>query len=76
MLCKSKEKINYQFVPGDKIDKLFGDTVIKLYCPVQILRIKPGVYLFGTKQIICKIVNEKLLIRVGGGFMSVEEFIQ
>ena len=35
-----------------------------------------GKYLFGTKSIIAKIVNMKLLIRVGGGFMSADEFIE
>lgn len=32
--------------------------------------------MFGTKRISVKIVNDKLLIRVGGGYMSVDEFIE
>lgn len=36
----------------------------------------PGKYMFGTRNIIAKIVNNKLLIRVGGGFMSIDEFIE
>ena len=32
--------------------------------------------MFGSKRIQVKIVNEKLLIRVGGGYMSVDEFIE
>jgi hypothetical protein len=39
-------------------------------------RLAAGKYLFGTKSIIAKIVNMKLLIRVGGGFMSADEFIE
>jgi hypothetical protein len=31
--------------------------------------------LFGSKNILAKIVNGKLLIRVGGGFMGADEFI-
>ena len=31
--------------------------------------------MFGTRQIIAKIVNNKLMIRVGGGFMTIDEFI-
>ena len=31
--------------------------------------------MFGTKKIYAKIMNGKLVIRVGGGFMGVEEFI-
>jgi hypothetical protein len=35
-----------------------------------------GKYLFGSRNIIAKIVNGRLLIRVGGGFMNVDEFIE
>jgi Growth-Arrest-Specific Protein 2 Domain len=31
--------------------------------------------LFGSKKIFAKIMNGKLVIRVGGGFMVIEEFI-
>lgn len=31
--------------------------------------------MFGTKKIYAKILNGKLVIRVGGGFMIIEEFI-
>ena len=32
--------------------------------------------MFGTKKILAKIINGKLVIRVGGGYMSAEEFIE
>jgi hypothetical protein len=44
-------------------------------CPVPIKRMGDGNYLFGTKKIFAKIMNGKLVIRVGGGFMIIEEFI-
>jgi hypothetical protein len=44
-------------------------------CPVPIRKIGSGFYLFGTKKIFAKILNAKLVIRVGGGFMIIEEFI-
>ena len=44
-------------------------------CPVPIRKIGNGFYLFGTKKIFAKILNGKLVIRVGGGFMIIEEFI-
>lgn len=31
--------------------------------------------MFGTKKIYCKIMNGKLVVRVGGGFMGIEDFI-
>ena len=39
-------------------------------------RISAGKYLFGSKTISAKIVNGNLLIRVGGGYLSFEEFIK
>ena len=32
--------------------------------------------MFGTKKVYSKIMNGKLVIRVGGGYMVVDEFIQ
>lgn len=43
---------------------------------MNVVRLGPGKYLFGSRNIICKIVNGKLLVRVGGGFMSADEFIE
>ena len=31
--------------------------------------------MFGTKKIYAKIMNNKLVVRVGGGFMGIDEFI-
>ena len=31
--------------------------------------------MFGTRKIFAKILNGKLVIRVGGGYMVIEEFI-
>ncbi len=39
-------------------------------------RLSEGKYLFGTKKIIAKIVGGVLVIRVGGGYMSADEFIE
>lgn len=34
-----------------------------------------GYYLFGTKKIYAKILNGRLVIRVGGGYMIITEFL-
>lgn len=34
-----------------------------------------GVYQFGSKKIYIKVEQDKILIRSGGGYMSIEEFI-
>ena len=31
--------------------------------------------MFGTRNIIAKIINGNLLIRVGGGYLSIDEFL-
>lgn len=31
--------------------------------------------MFGTKKILAKIMHNKLVVRVGGGFMGIDEFI-
>ena len=42
---------------------------------MPIRKLGNGFYLFGTKKIYAKILNGKLVIRVGGGYMVIEEFI-
>ena len=37
-------------------------------------KVGPGNYSFGTKKVQAKLNNDKLLIRVGGGFMAITEF--
>lgn len=32
--------------------------------------------MFGTRKIFAKIINGKLVIRVGGGYMIIEKFIE
>lgn len=44
-------------------------------CQVPINRIDPSKYLFGTRIISAQIINGVLMVRVGGGFMSMEEFL-
>jgi len=40
------------------------------------LRESEGVYRFGTKRIFVKIEQDKIIIRVGGGFLKFEEFLE
>ena len=65
----------FQMPKGDLIDQMLGHYINQANCPVPIRKIGNGFYLFGTKKIFAKILNGKLVIRVGGGFMIIEEFI-
>lgn len=44
-------------------------------CPIPIERMGNGYYSFGQKKIYAKITNGKLVIRVGGGYMGIDEFM-
>ncbi len=42
---------------------------------IEIKRLSQGVYMFGTRKIYTRMTNGKLMVRVGGGTMSVDEFV-
>lgn len=69
------KKTQYRPIKGDLVDELIAKYINGMTCPLPIKRLGDGNYLFGTKKIYAKIMNGKLVIRVGGGFMSIEEFI-
>ena len=60
----------------DDVDMMLYDHMQDLGCDVPIRRLGNGYYIFGTRKIYAKIMNGKLVIRVGGGYMVIDEFIQ
>ncbi len=54
---------------------MLEDFVKKNSVKVPINRIDQSKYLFGTKVISAQIINGVLMVRVGGGFMNIEEFV-
>ena len=75
-----KEKQNqgpvFSAPKGDVLDQMLFGYIQQSNCPVPIRKLGSGFYLFGTKKIYAKIMNGKLVIRVGGGYMALEEFIK
>ncbi|TNV73355.1 hypothetical protein FGO68_gene11072 [Halteria grandinella] len=65
----------YKAVAGDKVDELFAEYINRIGCPVPVKRLADAQYMFGTKKISAKIINGRLVIRVGGGYMGIEEFM-
>lgn len=57
------------------MDELLAQYINMANCPIPIKRLGNGFYLFGTKKIYAKILNGKLVIRVGGGYMVADQFI-
>lgn len=66
------------FTPSssDDVDQMLHDYLRQSGCDVPIRKIGGGYYIFGTKKIYAKVMNGKLVIRVGGGYMVIEEFIE
>lgn len=65
----------FKAVKGDIVDRLFQNYLKERGIDLPITRLGGGFYMFGTKKIYAKIMNGKLLVRVGGGFMGIDEFI-
>ena len=72
---KIKQIKLYKPVVGDAVDEMFAGYLNKAELTISVQRLGNGNYMFGTKKILAKIINGKLVIRVGGGYMNAEEFI-
>lgn len=66
----------YKPVKGDAVDEYFAKTLNNAGLNISVKRLGPGKYMFGSRQIMAKIINGKLVIRIGGGYMSAEEFVE
>mmetsp|Transcript_394 Transcript_394/g.416 ORF Transcript_394/g.416 Transcript_394/m.416 type:complete len:402 (-) Transcript_394:48-1253(-) len=42
---------------------------------VMFMRESSGIYQFGTRRIFVKVEKDKIIIRVGGGFLTIDEFL-
>lgn len=75
-LAVEKQVKIYKAVKGDAIDELWAYHLNQHALDLEVKRISVGKYIFGTRNIMAKIINGKLVIRVGGGYMSADEFIE
>jgi hypothetical protein len=66
----------YKPMAGDVVDEMFASYLNKAKLTIEVQRISASNYMFGTKKILAKIINGRLVIRVGGGYMNAEEFIE
>lgn len=66
----------YKAKKGDEVDQMFGQWLNDHDCSLPIKRLGNGYYMFGTRKIYAKIINGKLVIRVGGGYMGIDEFMK
>ena len=66
-------------VKGDTIDKKLAEYINnypdRQKLKIMFMRESEGVYQFGTKRVYVKCVKDKIEIKVGGGFLSLDEFL-
>lgn len=65
----------YRAVKGDLTDELLARYINESGTQLPIARISEGWYLFGTRKIYAKVNNGRLVVRVGGGYSALIEFI-
>jgi hypothetical protein len=66
----------YTPVKGDQIDELFAHSLnATKYSEIPVVRLSKTKYKFGEKEFRANVKNNKLIIQVGGGYMSVDEYI-
>jgi regulator of replication initiation timing len=67
-----KKKENRQ--TKDQVDLLLEDQTLNIEIPF--LKESEGVYSFGSKRVFIKVESGKLFIRIGAGFLTLEEFLK
>ncbi len=63
-------------VKGDPVDEMMAKYLNECEYYVPVKRQAEGQYMYGSKKIFAKIMNGKLIIRVGGGYMLIDEFLK
>jgi len=67
----------YVPVKDDPVDAAIAEYMNTREQPLEVpfVREDEGLYLFGSKKVFIKIENGKIIIRIGGGFMQIDEFV-
>jgi len=68
----------YLAVETDPLDKAIGEYMNSRAEAIQIpfVREAPGRYTFGTRKVQIKFLEGKLVVRIGGGYRDIEEFLE
>jgi len=74
--AKSPPQKSYVAAKGDEVDEMLAKWINMHGCTIRFERLGGGFYMFGSKKIYAKIMNGKLVIWVGGGYMSIDEFMK
>ncbi|CAI2384062.1 unnamed protein product [Moneuplotes crassus] len=69
-------KKKYKVKKGDELDEAIASFVNNSDIDVPIKRTDDGKYMIGDKKISATLRNGKLLIRVGGGYQTLQEYME
>lgn len=77
----ASDHLIYHPLMNDWVDRKLGEFINSspLRIRINLMRLErenEGVYRFGQKRAFIKIENECIIIRVGGGFMNIDEFVE
>jgi len=66
-------------VKDDQIDRRLAEYINNFpdrqKLKIMFMRESEGVYQFGSKRVYVRVDKDKINVRVGGGFLSIDEFI-
>jgi hypothetical protein len=66
-------------VKGDTIDRKLAEYINNFpdrqKLKIMFMRESDGVYQFGTKKVHVRVDKDKINVRVGGGYLSIDEFL-
>lgn len=71
-------KAIYIPVKKDTIDEKLGEYINKMdpqQLKIMFMRESSGVYEFGSKKVMVRVQRGKIQIKVGGGYLSIDEFL-
>jgi hypothetical protein len=67
--------IKFNQRPGEPVDELIAQYIDEMNITIPIVWIKDNFYLIGSQTLICEIKRNCLLIRIGGGYESFQEYV-
>lgn len=78
LLMHRVQELSSKYNPckGDAVDTVLAKWVNGYKPAVPFFRLSQGLYLFGRRQVICKITNDKPVFRVGGSFIGFDKFLE
>ena len=66
-------------IVGDELDEKMADFINNYpdrnKLKIMFVRESNGIYEFGSKRLEIRLAQSKIMIRVGGGYISIDEFL-